>query len=169
VTIAATRGRADRYEDRLGIADGPRKVGREGEPARTRVALHEAPEIGLKDRNFATQQRRDLRFILVHAGNVMSKVGETGPRNQSHISCSNDDYPHEPSTCSLSIPVSRTMSQVGQKLEHRISAGQAAIVLVITSRSSHFTDNNSGKRGINNRANAAVGVSRIKRIILLRS
>jgi hypothetical protein len=78
VTIAASRGRAHRYENRLGIAYGTCELGGEDEPAGLAVGLHDALQVGLEDRNFPARQRSDLGLILVDASNVMSKISETG-------------------------------------------------------------------------------------------
>ena len=53
MTVAATRGCTYRYEDSLRLADRTRELFGEHKSAGARVALDNAVEVGLENRNFA--------------------------------------------------------------------------------------------------------------------
>jgi hypothetical protein len=120
VTVASSRRRAHRYENGLGIAYGPREFGRENESASLRVGLHNTLQIRFEDRNFPARQRSDLGFILVDASDVMSEISETSAWNQSHISCSNDNDPHELNTFLFGqLPTENVLDEWSMRVKRR--------------------------------------------------
>jgi hypothetical protein len=129
MTIAAARRRAHCYENGFGIAYRARQFGRKDEPAGLRVGLHNALQIGLEDRNLSARQRGYLDVILVDAGDVMPEISKTGARNQSHISRSYDNDPHELNTFLFGqLPDGesvRSMTHAGQKTAALHSAHRA--------------------------------------------
>ena len=86
MAVAAARRRADRDEDRVGVADGRLgEVGGEGEPlgSRTLLAATRSSRPGSKIGIRRLAQGGDLAGILVDAGNdVMAEIGETGPETR---------------------------------------------------------------------------------------
>ena len=47
-------------------------------------------EAGLVDRHLPRAQRRDLRFVFVHAGNRVSVFGKAGAQHEPDVPCSHD-------------------------------------------------------------------------------
>ena len=93
--VATTRRRANGNENRCRPAHRRRDVLAEGEPSLPRVCGHEIFEARFVDRDLAAPKRPDPRRVLVHAGHVMTEIGETGSRHQSDIAASDNRQPHE--------------------------------------------------------------------------
>src|SRR5258708_2855509 len=85
VAIAAPRWRADRDEHSIGLGDRHGKIGREIQTTGFYVGGNQRVEAGFENRNFAPAQCRDLVAILVHAGDLVAEIRETGAGHQSHI------------------------------------------------------------------------------------
>jgi hypothetical protein len=98
MAIAAPRRRSDRDEDGVSFRHRRLQVGRKAQAPRLHIGRHQRIEPGLKNRNLAAQQGRDLVAVLVHAGDLMAEIGKTGAGHQPHIARANHGNPHG-STC----------------------------------------------------------------------
>ena len=83
--VAAPRRGADGDEHRVGIADGVRKMGAEGQASGPHVVGHEAIEARLVDRDLAPAEPLDLSGFLVDARHVVPELCEAGSGHQSHV------------------------------------------------------------------------------------
>ena len=78
VAVAASRRRADGNEHRIGRRDRCGKIGGKIQPPGLHIGSHQRIEAGLKNRDFAPAQACDLVAILVHAGDLVTEIRETG-------------------------------------------------------------------------------------------
>jgi hypothetical protein len=92
--VAAPRWCPDGDEHRLGTRHRRRQIGREREPPGRRIGCHQRPQPGLEDRHLALPQPRNLRRVLVDAGDRQPKLRKTRPRYQTHIPRPDHRYPH---------------------------------------------------------------------------
>ena len=81
--------RADGDEDHQRAVHSLRQVGGELEPVLRHVLGDQAVEPRLVDRDLAAFQRRDLRRVVIHAGDVDAELGETGAGHQADVTASN--------------------------------------------------------------------------------
>ena len=95
IPIAAPRRRADGDEHRIGRTDGLLKRGGKRQPCFFDIGVHEIVQARLKNRNFATLERRDLRRILVDTNHVMAEIGQTGSGDETHITRADHCNAHE--------------------------------------------------------------------------
>ena len=95
MTVAAPRRRANCDKYRVRFRNRRGQIGGEIQPAGFDVGGHQRIEARLEERNPATPQSRDLVTILVHAGDLVTEIGETRARYQPHIACANHGDPHE--------------------------------------------------------------------------
>ena len=86
----AAHRRAHRQEDEVGVGDRLVVVGREAQAARLNPVGHHLLEPRLIDRGPTLLQDRDLGFIDVDAGDVMTELSEAGRRGQPDVAGPHD-------------------------------------------------------------------------------
>ena len=97
MAVAAPRGRADRDEYGVGLANRLGEIGREIEPLLPRVPHHQAVKVRLEYGHFALAQPRYPVFVLIDAGDVVTEIRKAGARHKSHISGAYHGNAHETS------------------------------------------------------------------------
>src|SRR5262249_34489277 len=118
MSIAATRGCADRDENSLRCGDGRGQLRGEGETPLARVANDEIMEARFKDWDIATVQGRDPFSVLIHAGHVVAKIGKTSTRDQPDIAAANHCDTHQ-------VPLSLQTRRIIRKSPYRWSVRMA--------------------------------------------
>ena len=86
--------RPDGDEHHLGALDRVSHVGRECQPALALVAHHDRLETRLVDRELVGLEVTDLAGIDVGANDVVPRLGETGPYDQTDIAGADDGDLH---------------------------------------------------------------------------
>src|SRR5262249_56711712 len=83
--VPATRRGTDRDEDSVGAAHRLSQRGGKCQPPLLDVRADDIAEPRLEDWNFACIQSRNLRAILIDAGDLMAEIRNTSARNEAHI------------------------------------------------------------------------------------
>ena len=109
IAIAAARRCPHGNENRIGRAHGIRDVLSEAQTAFADITLDQKIQTRFIDRDPAGVEHLDLGRILVDTYDLMSEVGETGPRHQSDIARSDHRHAHA-SLLFWSAPVSPSLS-----------------------------------------------------------
>ena len=102
MAVAAPRGRADRDEYGVGLANRLGEIGREIEPLLPRVPDHEAVEVRLEDRHVALAQPRDLVGVFVNTGDMVTEIRKAGAGHKPDVSGADHRNAHETS-CLLGL------------------------------------------------------------------
>src|SRR6185437_8135213 len=94
--MAVTASRWGSYSDENSIrpADGPPKISGEYKSSGARIGFHQPVEIGFKDRDGTTAERRNFFDVFVDANDVMTEIGKTRSGNQANITCPDHCYSH---------------------------------------------------------------------------
>src|ERR1700677_3170991 len=79
------RRRADGDEDRLRATPPLFETGREREPACRLIGERQFAQAGLVNRNTALSQTYDFVLVDLNTDDLMTKIGQTGPRNKPDI------------------------------------------------------------------------------------
>jgi hypothetical protein len=93
VAVTAARRRTDGDHDRVRLDDTGR-LGGELQAALAHVRFDQFGQAGLEDRNLTAVERRDLGGVLIDAGDVMTEIGETGPRHEADIAGADHGHAH---------------------------------------------------------------------------
>jgi glycine/D-amino acid oxidase-like deaminating enzyme len=78
MAVAASRRRADGNEHRVGRRDRCSQIGGKIQPPGLHIGSHQRIEAGLENRDFAPAQAGDLVAVLVHTGDLVTEIRETG-------------------------------------------------------------------------------------------
>jgi hypothetical protein len=81
----APHRRPHRQEDEVGIGDRLLVAGREAQPTRRDPSGHDLLEPRLVDGGPSLFQDRDLGFVDVDPGDVVTKLGEAGRRRETDV------------------------------------------------------------------------------------
>ena len=87
------RGRAHGNEDHFGIGKRLRRIGGEMQASTVNIVTNHRLEPGLVDRDTAFIEAIDLVGVDVHAGDVMTDLGQAGARDQSDVARAENTYP----------------------------------------------------------------------------
>src|SRR6516225_4950510 len=94
MSVPATRWSANRDEHGVGVAHRLSQRGGKCQPSLLDVRADDIAEPRLEDWNFACIQSRNLRAILIDAGDLMAEIRDTSARNEAHVTSADHRNPH---------------------------------------------------------------------------
>src|SRR5882757_4214095 len=124
MSIAASRRRSNCNEYRVSLGYRAAELRGKEQPPLLDVRANNIPKPWFEDRNLTRVQRRDLRAILVDAGDLVAEIGDTGPRNKSYIASADHRNPHAQRSLSRSQfnPVTKSLAPRSRRIKSKYCA-----------------------------------------------